>query len=146
VHLIERNEALKDSLEGIADNLFLGDAASRELLEKAGLEETPAVLLTTNDDGMNIYLAVYCRRLRPDLRIVSRITHERNMESIQRAGADMALSYASLGVQTLYSMIMGQDLVFLGEGLSCTGNPCRHPWRVRPWPRAASVRPRASRW
>jgi voltage-gated potassium channel len=123
VHLIERNEALKDSLEGIADNLFLGDAASRELLEKAGLEETPAVLLTTNDDGMNIYLAVYCRRLRPDLRIVSRITHERNMESIQRAGADMALSYASLGVQTLYSMIMGQDLVFLGEGVELHREP-----------------------
>lgn len=117
VHLIERNEALKASLEGVADHLFIGDAASRELLEKAGLAEAPAVLLTTNDDAMNIFLAVYCRRLRPDLRIVSRITHDRNIESIQRAGADLALSYASLGVQTLQSMVLGHDLVVLGEGV-----------------------------
>jgi voltage-gated potassium channel len=117
VHLIERNPALKDSLEGVADRLFQGDAANRELLEEAGLKEAPAVLLTTNDDGMNIYLAVYCRRLRPDLRIVSRITHERNMESIQRAGADLALSYASLGVQTLQSLVLGEELVILGEGV-----------------------------
>jgi len=123
VHLIERDPALKDSLEGVADRLFLGDAANRELLEEAGLEEAPAVLLTTNDDGMNIYLAVYCRRLRPDLRIVSRITHERNMESIQRAGADLALSYASLGVQTLQSMVLGEELVILGEGVELHREP-----------------------
>ena len=49
---------------------------------------------------MNIYLAVYCRRLKPDLRIVSRITHERNVEAIHRAGADFVLSYTSLGAET----------------------------------------------
>jgi voltage-gated potassium channel len=123
VHLIERNEALQDSLAGVADLLFLGDAANRELLEKAGLQEAPAVLLTTNDDGMNIYLAVYCRRLRPDLRIVSRITHERNMESIQRAGADLALSYSGLGVQTLLSTVLGEELVILGEGVEMHREP-----------------------
>ena len=50
-----------------------------------------SVLLTTNDDAMNIYLAIYCRRLNPGLRIVSRITHERNVEAIHRAGADFVL-------------------------------------------------------
>ena len=48
----------------------------------AGILEAASVLLTTNDDAMNIYLAVYCRRLNPNLRIVSRITHERNVEAI----------------------------------------------------------------
>ena len=45
-------------------------------------------MLTTNDDAVNVYLAVYCRRLRPSLHIVTRITHERNLEAIYRAGAD----------------------------------------------------------
>ena len=56
------------------------------------------MVLTTNDDATNIFLAVYCRRLNPDTRIVSRITHERNLEAIHRAGADFVLSYTTLAV------------------------------------------------
>lgn len=116
VHLIEREEDLRPRLEGIADRLFIGDAADRELLMAAGLNEAPSVLLTTNDDAMNIYLAVYCRRLNPGLRIVSRITHERNVEAIHRAGADFVLSYASLGAETVLSLLQGRESVILGEG------------------------------
>ena len=57
------------------------------VLEQAGIYRVASVVLTTNDDAMNIYLAVFCRRLKPALRIVSRITHERNVEAIHRAGA-----------------------------------------------------------
>ncbi len=116
VHLIERDETLRPRLEGEADRLFIGDAADRELLMGAGLAEAPSVLLTTNDDAMNIYLAVYCRRLNPGLRIVSRITHERNIEAIHRAGADFVLSYASLGAEAILSILQGRESVILGEG------------------------------
>lgn len=116
VHLIERNEGLRSSLEGVADQVFIGDAADRGLLMGAGLADAPSVLLTTNDDAMNIYLAVYCRRLNPGLRIVSRITHERNIEAIHRAGADFVLSYASLGAEAILSILQGRESVILGEG------------------------------
>jgi Trk K+ transport system NAD-binding subunit len=66
---------------------------------------------------MNIYLAVYCRRLNPDLRIVSRITHDRNVEAIHRAGADFVLSYTTLGVEAVISLLRGYELVVLGEGV-----------------------------
>src|SRR5688500_10809842 len=66
---------------------------------------------------MNIYLAVYCRRLNPALRIVSRITHERNVEAIHRAGADFVLSYTTLGVEAVISLLRGYELVVLGEGV-----------------------------
>ena len=66
---------------------------------------------------MNIYLAVFCRRLNPDLRIVSRITHERNVEAIHRAGADFVLSYTTLGVESVMSLISGDPTVLLGEGV-----------------------------
>jgi Trk K+ transport system NAD-binding subunit len=75
------------------------------------------VVLTTNDDAMNIYLAVYCRRLNASLRIVSRITYERNVEAIHRAGADFVLSYATLGVESVMSLLRGYELVVLGEGV-----------------------------
>jgi Trk K+ transport system NAD-binding subunit len=116
VHMIEREESLRGSLEGVADQLFIGDAADLSLLMSAGLADAPSVLLTTNDDAMNIYLAVYCRRLNPELRVISRITHERNIEAIHRAGADFVLSYASLGAESVMSLLQSRETVILGEG------------------------------
>ena len=116
VHMIEREEGLRSSLEGVADQLFIGDAADLELLMSAGLADAPSVLLTTNDDAMNIYLSVYCRRLNPDLRVISRITHERNIEAIHRAGADFVLSYSSLGAESVLSLLQSRESVILGEG------------------------------
>jgi Trk K+ transport system NAD-binding subunit len=116
VHLLERDEAMRGRMAGIADQIFIGDAADREVMMRAGLSEAPAVVLTTNDDNMNIYLSVYCRRLNPNLRIVSRITHERNIEAIYRAGSDFAISYASLGVEHVFSQLHSRELLILGEG------------------------------
>ncbi len=116
-HVMDRDRRSLYPLEGIADRLTEGDAADREQLTKAGLLEAPSVLLTTNDDAMNIYLAVYCRRLKGDLRIVSRVTHDRNVEAIHRAGADFVLSYASLGAEAIFSRLRGHELVILGEGV-----------------------------
>jgi Trk K+ transport system NAD-binding subunit len=116
VHLVERNDTARTSLEGCADKVFCGDAADRELLMAAGLATAPSVVLTTNDDATNIFLAVYCRKLNPDIRIVSRITHERNLEAIHRAGADSVLSYSSLGVKSLLAQLRGHELVLLEEG------------------------------
>ncbi len=117
VHVLERDERAVERLRHVADHVFAGDANAREALEQAGLDAAPSVLLTTNDDAVNVYLAVYCRRLKPDLRIVSRITHSRNLEAIHRAGADFALSYASLGAEAVVSLIEGHELVLLGENV-----------------------------
>jgi Trk K+ transport system NAD-binding subunit len=85
--------------------------------------EAPSVILTTNDDAMNIYLALYCRRLNAELRIVSRVTHERNIEAIHRAGADLVLSYATLGVESVLSFLQGREEAALGEGIEIFAVP-----------------------
>jgi voltage-gated potassium channel len=118
VHLIEKNPALEPRVAGVADRVFIGDAADREVLRAAGLDQAPSVLLTTHDDAMNIYLAVYCRKLNPDTRIVSRVTHQKNLEAVLRAGADFVLSYASLGADSVMAVLLGNDLVVLGEGVN----------------------------
>jgi Trk K+ transport system NAD-binding subunit len=117
VYAVDRDEQSLHPLAGLVDGAYAGDAADRALIEQAGIDRVASVLLTTNDDAMNIYLAVYCRKLNPDLRIVSRITHERNVEAIHRAGADFVLSYTSLGVDSLMSLISGGASVMLGEGV-----------------------------
>lgn len=117
VHIVEKRPALRKRIGDLPDGLFIGDAADREVLMEAGLAEAPSVLLTTNDDAMNIYLAVYCRRLNPNLRIVSRITHDRNVAAVRRAGADLALSYTALGVESVLALLQERELVYLGAGV-----------------------------
>ena len=123
VHLVEQDAALRSRIGRLPDRLFIGDAADREVLIRAGLPDAPAVLLTTNDDAMNIYLAVYCRHLNPDLRIVSRITHEKNLEAVHRAGADFVVSYAALGMEYVLSLVQGRELGVLGEGVELFAVP-----------------------
>jgi Trk K+ transport system NAD-binding subunit len=123
VHAIDKTGAALASVAGFVDATFAGDAADRAVLERAGILEARSVVLTTNDDAMNIYLTVYCRRLKPDLRIVSRITHGRNLEAIHRAGADFVLSYTTLGVGAVMSQLRGYPPVLLGEGVELISMP-----------------------
>lgn len=116
-NLVEKREEIRPRLEGLAERLVMGDAARREVLDEAGLVDAPSVVITTSDDAVNLYLCIYCRRLNPDARIVCRITHQRNVASMQRAGADLTLSYARLGVEAVLAALQQRDLVFLGEGV-----------------------------
>ncbi len=117
VHVIERNESMRARIGEIPSRLFIGDAADRDLLMEAGLSDAPAVVLSTNDDATNIYLTVYCRRLNPEVLILSRLTHPRNLEAIYRAGADFALSYTSQGVEDIFAQLHGRELLVIGEGV-----------------------------
>lgn len=123
VHAIDRTPGVLADMREYVDAVFPGDAADRRLLDRAGIDKASSVLLTTNDDAMNIYLAVYCRRLNPGLRIVSRITHERNVEAIHRAGADFVLGYTTLGIEAVMSLLRGYELVLLGEGVELFSIP-----------------------
>ena len=115
VHAIDRDESALAMMAADGHEVFAGDAANRQLIERAGVGNAGSVLLTSNDDAMNIYLAVYCRRLNPDVRIVSRIA--RNQEAIHRAGADFVLSDATIGVEAVMSLLDGHEPVLLGEGV-----------------------------
>jgi voltage-gated potassium channel len=132
VFAIDREGEALAEISGEVDRVFAGDASDRRLLDRAGIERASSVLLTTNDDAMNIYLAVYCRRLNRELRIVSRITHERNVEAIHRAGADFVLSYTTLGIEAVMSLLRGHDLVLLGEGVELFSIPVPRSLAGRP--------------
>ena len=116
VSILERDASLEEHLRRIADRVVVGDAANLDAVMRAGLADAPSVVLTTNDDATNIFLAIYCRRLNPEIRIVSRITDEWNLEAIHRAGADFALSHGSLAAKSVLSATRGSELVILGEG------------------------------
>lgn len=116
VSIVEKLESACRTARQSGHHSVVGDAADRECLIEAGFEDASAVVLTTNNDAVNIYLTVYCRRLKPDVNLVSRITLERNVEAIYRAGADSVLSYASLGREYVIAVLHGRDPVLVGEG------------------------------
>jgi voltage-gated potassium channel len=100
-----------------ADKYIVGDGAELEILERAGIRNTPTVIITTHDDDMNIYLTIYCRRLRADAQIISRAGLERNVATLHRAGADFVLSYASTGATAIVNLIGRDSILMLAEGL-----------------------------
>jgi Trk K+ transport system NAD-binding subunit len=117
VQILEEKPDLREVLEKIADRVIIGDAADLTVMHAASIEHVSSVILTTNDDTTNIFLAIYCRSLNPRTIIVSRVRHLRNIEAIHRAGADFALSDPQLGVQSILSLLERRELVLLGEGL-----------------------------
>ena len=100
------------------DYQVLGDAAELGVLKEAGIENAPSVIITTNDDDMNIYLTIYCRKLRPDMQIIARSTKDRSIATLHHAGADLVMSYASIGANAVLNFLRGYQELLVTEGLN----------------------------
>ncbi|HEY0971868.1 MAG TPA: NAD-binding protein [Gemmatimonadales bacterium] len=94
-----------------------GSAADLAVLERAGIREAPTTIITTNDDATNVYLTIYCRRLRPNMQIISRSNLERNIATLHQAGADLVMSYASMGADAIFNVLEQNDIFMVAEGL-----------------------------
>jgi voltage-gated potassium channel len=119
-------EAREDRIRD-PDTYVLGDAADLQVLEAAGIRSAAGIIITTHDDDVNTYITVYCRRLRPDIRIVSRANLERNVSTLYRAGADDVLSYASIGASAIWDRFRPDDTLVIAEGLSVFRVPVPPP-------------------
>lgn len=100
------------------NHLIVGDAGDLDVLEQAGLLQSPAVVVTTRDDDLNVYLTLYCRKLRPEIQIISRSTLDRNVDTLHRAGADFVMSYASMGANAIFNLLRREDILLVSEGLN----------------------------
>jgi Trk K+ transport system NAD-binding subunit len=95
----------------------IGDATDPDVLASAGLGRATSVAITTHDDDVNVYLTLYCRRMRPDVQILSRATLEQNVSTLHRAGADFVLSYVPMEATAIFDIVRRGNLLFLAEGL-----------------------------
>ena len=99
------------------EKCVVGDAAELSVLEEAGIMRTSTAIVTTQDDDLNIYLTIYCRRLRPDVQIISRTTVERYIDLLHEAGADFVISFASMGADAVLHYFLRGDTLMIAEGL-----------------------------
>jgi Trk K+ transport system NAD-binding subunit len=110
-------EKFKHVLDNNKDCYILGNAADINILVQAGINEVPSVFITTHDDATNIYLTIYCRKLRPDIQIISRANLDRNINTLHAAGADLVMSYVSLGTNSIINILKPDEILMLAEGL-----------------------------
>ena len=96
----------------------VGDAADPSTLERAGIKTAPSIIITTHDDDINIYLTIYCRRLRPDVPIISRTNLDRNVRVLHSAGATLVLSLASLVSNRIINLLEPGRVFMINEGLN----------------------------
>jgi len=100
------------------EDYIQGSAADLHTLVRAGIQKTPSVFITTHTDDLNIYLTIYCRRLRPDMQIISRATLDRNISILHTAGANLVMSAASLAANTIFNLLISNKVLMISEGLN----------------------------
>lgn len=109
--------------EDAGHRVVVGDAADINVLKAAGIDEVRAALVTTHNDAMNIYLTFYCRQLRPDIQLVCRATNEQSVSKLYMAGADLVLSYASMGANSIINLLKTDEISMFTEGLNIFSVP-----------------------
>ncbi len=113
--VVEKNAALVPQ----GDKRYIyGSAADIDTLRRAGIESTHTVIVTTHNDDLNIYLTIYCRKLRPDVQIITRATLDRNVASLYNAGANLVMSHSTLAANAIINLLSPDRIFMLTEGLN----------------------------
>lgn len=97
---------------------IIGDAMEMDVLRQASARSATTLIITTHDDDTNVALTIFFRRLRSNWQILTRSTLDRNVPTMLRAGADLVLSYASMGANTILNILRGSDHLLLAEGVN----------------------------
>lgn len=113
--IVESRASLLD-----ADNPdhILGNAEDITVLRKAGIADAHSMAITTHNDDLNIYLTVYCRKLRPDMQIISRCNLSRNIESMYVAGASLVMAPSSMASNAMVNLLSPERIYTLTEGVN----------------------------
>jgi Trk K+ transport system NAD-binding subunit len=99
VRVVER-----EAREGVD---IAGNVLDPSVLERAGLRECRAVVLALNSDDATLFATVIARDSAPDVTVIARVNHSRNIDNIYRAGADFALSISDISGEMLSARLLG---------------------------------------
>ncbi len=81
--------------------LIVGDASKPHVLEEVKLKEADTLIVTINDDSLNIFIVLAGSLLNPDVDVMARAVHVDAIDRLHQAGANHVLSESILGFQLL---------------------------------------------
>ncbi len=102
---------------------LVGNVLDPAILEQGGIAAARVVVLALNTDDATLFATVMIRDLAPDIPVIARVNHERNVENIYRAGADYALSISDISGEMLYTRLLGRSARSREEHRSITHVP-----------------------
>ena len=87
---------------------FAGSVLDPSVLESAGVARSRGVVLALNTDDATLFATVIVRDSAPDVPIIARVNHAKNIDNIYRAGADYALSISDISGEMLSARLLGR--------------------------------------
>ncbi len=126
--LIERDEERVEELMGRlgADiAVVIGDATDDDTLLEAGLERARGLVSCISSDKDNLVVAFSARNLRPELRIVSRCSEQRDAQKLKKAGVDAIVTPDQIGGLRLVSELVRPTAVTFLDSMLREGGHLR---------------------
>jgi voltage-gated potassium channel len=88
-----------------------GDASRDETLKAVGIERARGLVVCTGSDAVNVFVTLSARSMREDLFIIARAIHEDDEPKLLRAGANRAITPASLGGRRMAGLLLRPTVV-----------------------------------
>ena len=104
---------------------LVGPAEEDEVLQKAGIEKAQALICALPADTENLFVVLSAKQLNPNLKIISRATHESSHKKLKLAGADNVILPDKIGGDHMASLVVVPDLVEFLDNLSVSGTQDR---------------------
>jgi voltage-gated potassium channel len=110
---IERNEQgqFLDPIRDLGVPVIISDARRPGSLSKAGVERATAVVICTEDDLINLIIALEARELNPDVRVVMRMFDAELTKKMEKVfGINAAFSTSALAAPVLAAAVTRTDV------------------------------------
>jgi len=88
---------------------LVGNVLEQAVLERAGLSEARAVILALDSDDATLFSTVITKNRVPDVPVIARVNHSKNVQRVYQAGADFALSLSQVSGQMLARRLLGEE-------------------------------------
>ena len=82
-----------------------GNASDEEVLISAGVQQAKTVISALPHDAENVFIALTCRDLNPEVRIISRAEHVTTKRKLRQAGANRVVMPAVIGAQQMTRLV-----------------------------------------
>jgi voltage-gated potassium channel len=120
-----RDDALAAALEH-GDLLIEGNATEDQDLERAGLERAKGIVVASDSDPDNLYVALSARNARPDIQIVARASDEDAEKKLRLAGADrVVMPYTAAG-RTMANLVLKPQVTAFLDTVTTAAGPDLH--------------------
>ncbi|MBI5848529.1 MAG: NAD-binding protein [Nitrospirae bacterium] len=109
VDLHPRDDLIVD-LQKLDVPILAGDATREAMLDAAGIKRAQVLVLCTQNDNLNMQIAVKARSLNPDIRVVMRIFDDDFAQALEKQFGFSALSATSMAAPAFAATAAGMDI------------------------------------